>query len=71
MSPVSIAALIQALMAVSESNLDLGQEAEEERGDFSNGEHGSRADNPRKPDGDTHSALDRGDLSKDAIDLSL
>lgn len=58
MSPISIAALIQALMAVSEANLDLGQEAEEERGDLGQGEHADRADEPGSPDGDFKAPID-------------
>lgn len=56
MSPISIAALIQALMAVSE--LDLGQEAEEERGDLGQGEHADCADEPGSPDGDFKAPID-------------
>lgn len=58
MSPVSIAALIQALMAVSEANLDLGQETEEQGRDLGQGEHADCTDEPGSPDGDFKAPID-------------
>lgn len=71
MSPISIAALIQALMAVSEASLDLGQEADEQGRDLCQGEHANSANEPGGPDSDSHAASNCGNLGEDAIDATL